>query len=529
MTTDSTKKQLSRQAWIVNRLLSECAHKKVHPIIDYSEKDGLTLGIVFRNPDSEELRTIQIIDKKVKFLDIEPFETEKAISTRFLRIDPDSFELSPRTKEDLLQIVKEIQSKAKIDEAPRSDLFNSLLSKIGYYFYHPDERVRISAACWTIMTYMFPLFNVVPNWVLQGIRASGKSTMAELAYLLAWNPTSPSMGLRSAPLFRTIENIRPTVIIDATKIDIKDPEVQDIFEVVEPEGVVYRCVGDDNIPTKFHLFSPKIITVRNSVAFSDKSIETVTVNATDPVYTKRRALMRTDKELRSLACGVLRSAVCNWREVHKSYFELEQDDKLNGRRFELWRPLLAVCKIYSPESYEKLLSLAHEDAEHIEKGDVVTDVENALVGYLVDWSADTSNATEVFALKALTSAMQDTLGNATVRNYRIVQSALKNIGVTKKTYHTSEGVQYQIDLNRVREVAGERKIVKHPPPQEDEIVCPRCERNIKKKGSRYIQEYKAAFCPDCAFAIEFLAKMESPTKEVKKKGPGTYLDQYRPP
>jgi hypothetical protein len=113
-----------------------------------------------------------------------------------------------------------------------------------------------------------------------------------------------------------------------------------------------------------------------------------------------------------------------------------------------------VCKVYAPNHYEDLLRLAYEDVERAEKGDVTSEVEDFLLAYILQ----TEEETQTYKLKDLTQKAQDTLGSTIVRTYHIVQSALKNLGIIKKKRQTSEGVKYQIDLEKANAIAKERGI-----------------------------------------------------------------------
>jgi len=136
----------------------------------------------------------------------------------------------------------------------------------------------------------------------------------------------------------------------------------------------------------------------------------------------------------------------------------------------LWRPLLAVCKAYSPEHYEELLSLAYENAKESEKGDEMSDIEDTLISILLE-KYEEEKQTVTMLLKDLTKKTQDILGNAVVPSYKKVQGAVENLGIKKQKIDSSKGVKYQLDLEKVREIAKERAITK-------EHICPKCNQPI---------------------------------------------------
>jgi len=225
--------------------------------------------------------------------------------------------------------------------------------------------------------------------------------------------------------------------------------------------------------------------VRQTVPFSAKAIECLTEKAPKgSPYTKRRKEIPVDPDMKNIVESILRSVICNWKDVYAVYKETKQDNKLFGRRFELWQPFLSVCKVHFPDRYEELLGLAYDDAERAEKGDVTSEVEDALLGYLLEY-VEQGKKSQTFALKDLTTALQEILGAGVVKTYHIVKSSVKNLKISRKTMHSSAGVKYQIDLEKVKTVADERNVQKleaKEPETERKLVdfCHLCGDDLKE-------------------------------------------------
>jgi len=439
---------------------------ELHPIIDYHPETGLTIGAFLETPK----KVIQIIDKKLIATDSESLILEELNPIKVSLKQPSSKGLSRIQFKEILLLAKELKNSNLLARNVDSSVImanegektvgNLILQKVPHYFYHSDTRVYLAIACFIIVTYYHRLFSILGHLVFQGIRGSGKSTIGLLLKTLCWNSTSLQAGLRSAPLFRSIEASRPTFFADMTKVDIKDVDLIDLFEVIEQDGSVRRCVGEENEPTDFYVFCPKILMVRQSVPFSHKCIEFITEPAPKGTqYTERRRLIELDQELKNIRFNVLRNMITNWKQVLDAYENLQQDSKLFGRRFDLWRPLLAVCKIYYLDRYDELLKLAYEDAERAEKGDVTSDVEDLLLAYFLSFET-IEKQSQMFYQKDLTKYAQDQLGQSVVRSFHIVASALKNLGVIKRKTKTSSGVEYQVDLVKAHAKANERNIEK---------------------------------------------------------------------
>jgi len=434
---------------------------ELHPCIDYHPQTGLTVGAFLQTSG----KILQIIGTNVKMADSETRLIEKGNPMTVSVKEAKIIGMSRNQTKEILLVSRDIQNGFTNTKEAEKTVSDLLLQKALHYFYHPNQRWHLAISCFVIVTYHHRLFPILAHLVFQGLRGSGKTTIGLFLKSVCWNPTGLQTGLRSAPLFRSVEASRPTFFADLTKVDVRDVDLIDLFEVIEQDGSVRRCVGEENEPVDFYVFCPKVLMVRQSVPFSHKSIECVTEpSPKGSPYTERRRFITVDPELSDIRLNLLRATISNWRSVLAAYEGLQPDDKLFGRRFDLWRPLLAVCKVYYPVRYGDLLNLAYEDAEKAERGDVTSDVEDLFLAYFLVFEVDKTES-QTFALKDLTDHAQKQLGPQIVKSYHIVASALKNLGVVKSKLQTSDGVKYQIDLVKAHSLASERNIQK---AQEDQ-------------------------------------------------------------
>jgi hypothetical protein len=75
----------------------------------------------------------------------------------------------------------------------------------------PQEAALV--ACWTISTYLYPLFPAYPRLNLQGERGTGKSKLLEVIAGVAFNGLC-LLDPTPAVLFRLISPLRPTLCLD---------------------------------------------------------------------------------------------------------------------------------------------------------------------------------------------------------------------------------------------------------------------------------------------------------------------------
>jgi hypothetical protein len=428
---------------------------RLHPLIDYHPQTGYSIGIY------------PLADKKsLIFLSEKPFlsnsETIKIDEPQSIVIHVKRLNWAKLHEEHayiLLQLAREFFESGRIEFPAKNEVFSEVHGKILHYWWHSDERYYTLVACWIIGTYFHRLFVFYPALNPQGQRQTGKTTLLDIITQCAWNPTGRETAVREADLFRTIEGTRGTYVLDITMLD-KSKDTRDVIDVIETGteagGRVRRIHPKTGKPMEFETYGPKAIATRYELPFVAKCIRIITEQAPSPEYAKRRALIPFDKDWLRIKELLVKAAVKHWHEVKEAYESLEQTEKLYGRAFNYWAPLLAVCKVFAPEKFNELLQLAEEDAERAERGDRLSEVEAAVLAVLSEVKGeDEGQKTVTILLKELTQKVQDVV--PWIKDWHIVVSALENLGVTQRKYQTSKGVQYQINLEKVNKATKERK------------------------------------------------------------------------
>jgi len=361
--------------------------------------------------------------------------------------------LSPVHRLELLKICKESCNNDGIKKPLKNKVFRDVLSRISYYWWH-SYQWRYVVTLWAIGTYFHPIFSFYPLLILQGQRETGKSTLSDILSKICWNPTGRETAVREADLFRTIEGTRGTYICDITRLALGKgtEDVIDVFETgSKKNGVVRRINPETGVPEEYRTYGPKVIAVRYEVPFKEKGITIISEKAPNKNYAKRRAKLLNDPEWSTLIGDLIRAAIYYWPEVVAAYNSVEQTDKLNGRKFNYWAPILAICKVFAPEHYEEILSFAEEEAQKFVVSDKLSEVEEALLIIVTQEVGQT----KLFSLKELTEKVQELLPWV---SWRTVRSALQNLGIVKSTHDSKLGKSFQIDLDKAREKAKTRNI-----------------------------------------------------------------------
>jgi len=287
--------------------------------------------------------------------------------------------------------------------------------------------------------------------------------LLELLRRLCWNPTGREVALREADLFRTVQDSRVTYIADVTRLDPRSKTYSDVIDVyetgTEKGGRVRRVNNETGEPIEYQTYGPKAIATRYELPFTAKCIRIITEKAPDKEYSKRRHRLDFDPEWPELVNLLLRAAIKYWPKVVEAYSQVEQTEKLTGRPFNYWAPLLAICKVFAPQRYDDFVKLAEETAELQEKGDRLSEVEDAILALLLEYQGETATV----LLKELTEKVQNIV--PWVKDWHIVKSALDNLGIIRRRYESRQGVSYQIALDRAKKKAEAKGILQEIPEE----------------------------------------------------------------
>lgn len=461
---------------------------QIHPVIDYYNKIGLLYGVYLQDLRQTLIFTAENVFKTENGKLELPNNPAISISVRKVRF----VDIQPRCLKEMLSIVREIFKGNKIENPSFSKVFSDVFYIIHIYWYHSDPRVYLLFTCWIIGTYFFPIFDAYPILVFQGERESGKSTALWLIWLLAWNPTNPEGALRGADLFRTIESSRQTYLVDITTLSRKAPGYWDVIDTIElgyeKGGVIKRCHPETNKPLKFEVYSPKAVATRSDLPFLPKCIRVITNPTREAKYVEVRDRLKQEPKAPIITNMLLRAGLTYHQKVKEAYDSIRQTDKLKGRRFRLWKPLLAICKVFAPDKYNEMLSLAEEDAVTFTVTDEIAEVEDTVLSILLNNEGET----KTMLLKTITNSVKNRL--PWVKSWQLVKTALSNLGVVKRFYKTSEGKKLEIDLKKVREKAEKRGILqtvkKNPALTQENIqkVFEVLTKLCKEKGMATLQE-----------------------------------------
>jgi hypothetical protein len=273
--------------------------------------------------------------------------------------------------------------------------------------------IPLVASLWTIGTHLFEIFDCFPYLtVTSPTKRCGKTRFAEILELLCARPLM-SINVSEAALFRSIENEKPTVIIDeAEALRNKDSERAQYLLPILNAGFgqgkyVLRCVGKGFDVKKFAVYCPKAVLAIGNLptTLMDRS---VVISMRRHLNTEHVARFRR-RQASQQAAGIVHTIAAwadkNKEQVAKAYLS-QNLDFLTDREADLWEPLFAIASVAVPERLDELKQIATRLASEKAKSDVDESAGVKLLADLRDIFANNRKLgfpTEqlIFKLKAL--------------------------------------------------------------------------------------------------------------------------------
>lgn len=208
-----------------------------------------------------------------------------------------------------------------------------------------DPPTICAAALWIAHTYCMDALTVSP---LAHISAPemrcGKTVLLTAMMRLCYRPLSVA-SISPAAIFRTVERWAPTLGIDEVDAFLKDnEEARGLINsgLYRETAVVIRCTGDDNTPTQFSTWAPKILCGIGKLAgtIEDRAI---------PLRMRRKVAGETAASIRRSdpqPWADLRAQLTRWAEDRRHAVGMAHPTPAAGlgdRAQDCWEPLLAIA------------------------------------------------------------------------------------------------------------------------------------------------------------------------------------------
>jgi hypothetical protein len=205
-------------------------------------------------------------------------------------------------------------------------------------------------ALFIVGTYAPAAFDHAPYLALcSPTHRCGKSTEIAVVAALA-RRALPAGNVSGAALFRVIEQVQPTLLIDEADRIPEDSDLWQLLNAGHTKGTpVWRIVGENLEPRCFSVFGPKVLSyIRPTRSPLPTTLEDRTIRLT--LQRKRRSEPREKLRTRALeqAAGPIRRRLARWVADHGEQLESSRPpipEDLDDRAADCWEPLIAVADL----------------------------------------------------------------------------------------------------------------------------------------------------------------------------------------
>lgn len=312
---------------------------KIFPAIDYRENLGMIYAIKGYNQEGEQITYIGTGNKKI-------YEIARAKEFGIITTHEENID----TNLDLYTFANFVKNSTTIKA---SELFNRI-KKFLQQFIIVSEEFYYVLVSYVMMTYVYILFQVIPYLWINGEKGTGKSTIMKLLNKLCFNSLFCS-NINPANIFRQIDNNGSTIILDEFE-RMYGEEKQDIIKLLNQgfnkDGIVPRCVGQNNQMKKFRSFSPKIMGGISNIddVLYERCIKYTTEKVKNVKVTKFKDNEQDKKEIKEITENLYLFGFNYAKQIKNIYEKEENFFKGNTLREEdLWIPILCIARIIDRE------------------------------------------------------------------------------------------------------------------------------------------------------------------------------------
>lgn len=325
-------------------------------------------------------------------------------------------------------------------------LFNDLTAIFKQYMALQKYQAE-TLALWSIFSYCIDAGNIAPKLLIYSPeKRCGKTTLLDVLIGLVWKPL-PSSNITPAAIYRVIEHIGGTIVIDEADTFINNPnsEINGIINSGHRKSAAYvlRCQGDEREPKQFSTWAPNIIAMigKPKDTIVDRSILIEMKRKKHGDSVQRFIPHKAETELKILASKIARWSQDNFENLCNA--DPETPTGLNDRAADNWRPLLAIADLIGGVCSEiaRLAALTLAENEQDEDNASVGGILLADIKDIFESGRRERISTEdlLFALHAMEDRPWPEWNRGKPISARQVSTKLKPFGISSKTLRVGYG------------------------------------------------------------------------------------------
>ena len=253
-----------------------------------------------------------------------------------------------------------------------------------------EKEVSHGTALWIAMTYLVDLFDTIALLIITAPEMRcGKSEFKRLIGKLVYRPVEAD-NMSPAVLFRCYDLWRPTLLVDEVDTFLKrNEELRGIINAGHQRGsAVWRCVGDNHVPSRFEVFGPKVLSGIGRLAptLMDRAI-ILELRRKLPHESIVRQRDVPKEHFRNIQAKLARVAVDYASSISAARPNLP--DALSDRARDNWEPLFQIAQVAGGEWVSRAVQASlkctgkEEDAKSVGVA-LLTDIQEAFASKNVD-------------------------------------------------------------------------------------------------------------------------------------------------
>lgn len=306
---------------------------------------------------------------------------------------------------------------------------------------HVDVSAAFEEVCahYVLLTWVFDAFNELPYLRVRGDYGSGKSRFLLTVGSISYKPIFASGASTVSPLFRLIDEIGGTLVVDEADFYVSDERTEIVKILNNGNARGFPVLRSEMTPSKefspraFNIFGPKVIATRHP--FQDMALESRCLTEALGNRPPRRDIPISLPHSFDYEAEVLRNRLLMYRFRRlKAFIErpLSPEPGLPPRRAQILAPLLAVS--VSNDSKTRLRAFIEEDTSFDRSG-----AYEASKNLLSTVQALLAEKVQILSLKAIAVRFSEQWGETypVEAGSRWVGALLRRLGVEP---HKSHGI-----------------------------------------------------------------------------------------
>ncbi|NLN61130.1 MAG: DUF3631 domain-containing protein [Deltaproteobacteria bacterium] len=235
-----------------------------------------------------------------------------------------------------------------------SQIFTELCDLFAWFLKFRDEDTLGTIATlslWTLLTYVYPIWDAVPYLSIGGPLGSGKSRVFDVLSQVVFRPL-PSANMTAPCLFRTLHEEGWTLLLDeAERLNERTPEANEIRSILlsgyKKHSRAHRLekTKDSFQTNAYDVYSPKSIAGIAGLppALASRCIRIVMLRSPKDSPINRRRIPEKADVFAKIRDDLHAMALSHSAQIIKYSGYKPDCQDFNGRDYEIWQPLLALA------------------------------------------------------------------------------------------------------------------------------------------------------------------------------------------